>query len=200
MRRISFFIVLVLTASLNFSCANLKSSLSKSDSSDSKDYSSKPTYSSSSKDSVTVVKTSTSYNTGREGERNLNSGDLRSDRKEYGTPVTDRKFTENPVGRTGGDFNQNLVIQYSEMDKLADRVLYELEINEKQKEGLLDRFKSASSNDRENISQELNKLDVNQLTLYKAYVRVYKDGKTNWPAVRKSVEDTLLSLRGIGNK
>jgi len=195
MRRISIFIVLVLTASLNFSCANLKSSLSKSDASDSR-----PTYTSSSKDSVTVVKTSTSYNTGREGERNVNSNDSRSDRKEYGTPVAERKFTENPSGRNSGDFNQNLIVQYSEMDKLADRVLYELEINEKQKEGLLDRFKSASSNDRENISQELNKLDANQLTLYKTYVRVYKDGKSNWPEVRKGVEDTLLSLRGIGNK
>ena len=183
MRRISIFIVLILAAFLNFSCANLKSSLSKSDASDSRDYSSRPTYANASRDSVTVVKTSTSYNTGRSDERNAGT-EVRNDRREIASPVAD----------------QNLIAQYAEMDKVADRILYELEINEKQKEALLDRFKSASSGDRENINQELNKLDGNQLTLYKAYVRVYKDGKSNWPTVRRSVEDTLLSLRGIGNK
>ena len=183
MRRISIFIVIVSVASLNLSCANLKSSLSKSDASDSRDYSSRPTYASSSRDSVTVVKTSTSYNTGRSDDRNLNT-EIKNDRKDILVPIS----------------NQNLLVQYSEMDKLADRILYELEINEKQKGNLLDRFKSASSGDRENISQELNKLDANQLILYKAYVHVYKDGKSNWLVVRKNVEDTLLNLRGIGNK
>ena len=183
MRRIFIFIVIVSVASLNFSCANLKSSLSKSDASDSRDYSSRPTYASSSRDSVTVVKTSTSYNTGRTDDRNLNA-EIKNDRRDVATPVSD----------------QNFLVQYSEMDKVADRILYELEINEKQKGNLLDRFKSASSGDRESINQELNKLDANQLTLYKAYVHVYKDGKSNWPVVRKSVEDTLLNLRGIVNK
>jgi len=180
MRRISIFIILILVAFVNFSCANLKSSLSKSDGTD---YSSRPSYASASRDSVTAVKTSNSYNTGRTDERNINS-EIRNDRREISSPAAD----------------QNLSVQYAEMDKVADRIIYELEINEKQKESLLDRFKSASSGDRENINQELNRLDGNQLTLYKAYVRIYKDGKSNWPAVRKSVEDTLLNLRGIGNK
>lgn len=183
MQRIYTFIVLILAAVLNFSCANLKSSLSKSDSSASRDYSSRTTYASYPRDSATVAKTSTSYDTRKTDERNLNA-EIKNESREIGTPAMD----------------QNLLTQYSEMDKVADRILYELEINERQKVSLLDRFKSASSNERENISQELNKLDANQLTLYKAYVHVYKDGKSNWPAVRKSVEDTLLGLRGIGNK
>ncbi|MCF2444938.1 hypothetical protein L0657_13300 [Dyadobacter sp. CY345] len=183
MPRIYTFIVLIFAASLNFSCANLKSSLSKSDSSDSRDYSSRTTYASYPRDSAAVSKPSSSYDTRRDDEKNLNT-EIKTERKATGTPVTE----------------QNSLEQYSEMDKVADRILYELEINEKQKASLLERFRSASSNDRENISQELNKLDANQLTLYKAYVHVYKDGKSNWPAVRKSVEDTLLGLRGIGNK
>lgn len=198
MRRISVFIV-ILGSSLSISCANLKSSLSKSDSSASRDYASRPTYASSSRDSVTVARTSASYNTGSAAERVGSVPETRTDRKNV-VGTGDRILTENPVGWTGADFNQKLVIQYSEMDKVADRVLYELEVNERQKENLLNRFRSASSGDRENISQELNKLDANQVLLYKAYVHIYKDGKTNWPAVQKSVEDTLLGLRGIGNK
>jgi len=186
MHRISIYFILLLAASLNFSCANLKSSLSKSGSSDSRDYSSRPTYAGTSRDSVAVVKTPTSYNVERPDERSENRN----------TP--DRKIADNTVRKTGADQNQNLEVQYAEMDKLADRVLYELEVNERQKEGLLDRFRSASSGDRETISQELNKLDANQITLYKAYVRIYKDGKSNWTAVQRSVEDTLLGLRGVG--
>lgn len=190
MRRISIFIITVLAALLNFSCANVKSSLSRSDSSGSRNYSGQTDYSKTSqqKDSVAAVRS---------------AGDVgRTEKKSYATPVsnTDSR-TANVSGQEGkAESNQHLVDQYAEMDKLGELVLYELDITERRKDSLLDRFKNASSSERENITQELNKLDGNQLTLYKAYVKVYKEGKTDWIATRKQVEDTLFNIRGIGNK
>lgn len=199
MRRTTIFCFVVFVAFLNFSCANLKSSLSKSDSSDSRDYSRQTPYAGSSvrTDSIGSGRASTSYNAGRS-----DANSIRNERKDNVTldNNAERRFSENSATRGNNQSDQNQLIQYSEMDKLADLILYELDITEKRKDSLLDRFKNSSSGERENITQELNKLDANQLTLYKAYVQVYKDGKSDWPAVRKNVENTLLTIRGIGNK
>jgi len=199
MRRTSILSFVVFAALLNFSCANLKSSLSKSDSSDSRDYTRQTPYAGSSarSDSTGYGRSSTSYNAGKS-----DIASVRNERKDELIPVSnaDRRLSENSAARGNNQSDQNQLMQYSEMDKLADLILYELDITEKRKDNLLDRFKNSSSSERENITQELNKLDANQLTLYKAYVQVYKDGKSDWPAVRKNVENTLLTIRGIGNK
>ncbi|GLU54521.1 hypothetical protein [Dyadobacter frigoris] len=182
---------------LNFSCANLKSSLSKSDSSD---YSKQQPYSSSSvqRDTTTVIKSATSYTTGKADQSDVKykkdylkttgESDLRSG--------TDSRNLNNSTAEA----NQQLLNQYAEMDKLGDLVLYELDIVERRRDVLLEKFRNASAAERETLTNELNTLDTNQIALYKAYVKVYKEGKTNWPMVHKSVEATLLSLRGIGNK
>lgn len=189
MRRISILTITVIAALLNFSCANVKSSLSRSDSSGSKNYSTQTDYSKTvpRKDSVAVIRS---------------AGDATPpEKRNYAAPVnnTDSRGASTVQGGKV-EYNQRLVDQYAEMDKLGDLVLYELDITERRKDSLLDRFKNASSSERENITQELNKLDGNQLTLYKAYVKVYKEGKTDWPATRKQVEDILFNIRGIGNK
>lgn len=189
MRRISILNLIVFAALLNFSCANVKSSLSRSDASGARNYSSPTDYSrvSSGKDSVAVPRAVANV--------------APAERRSSVTPGSTDNRGNDASGQAGkAEPNQHWIDQYAEMDKLADLVLYELDITERRKNSLLDRYKNASSNERENITQELNKLDVNQLSLYKAYVRVYKEGKTDWPAIRKQVEDSLLTIRGIGNK
>jgi hypothetical protein len=197
MRRTSVLTGILLTALLNWSCSNLKSSLSKSDSGD---YSRQPAYTGSSvqRDTTTVIKSRTSYNTG-----NTSPSDV-TYKRDYSKSGSNSDVRSGSDSRNGSDLNtrsnQQLLDQYAEMDKLGDLVLYELDIVERRRDVLLDKYKSASSSERETLSSELNTLDNNQIALYKAYVKVYKEGKTNWPAVHQSVESILLSLRGIGNK
>jgi hypothetical protein len=197
MRRTSVLTGILLTALLNWSCSNLKSSLSKSDS---VDYNKQPAYSGSSvqRDTTTVIKSRTSYNTGNKDQSEVTY------KKDYSKSGSNSDVRSGSDSRNGSDSNtrtnQQLLDQYAEMDKLGDLVLYELDIVERRKDVLLNKYKSASSSERETLENELNTLDNNQVALYKAYVKVYKEGKTDWPAVHQSVESTLLSLRGIGNK
>lgn len=195
MRRIYILTGILFTVLFNFSCANLKSSLSKSDSGD---YSRQTPYSGSSvqKDTTTVIKSRTSYNT---GTANRSEAQYKKDYLKTGSDA-DLRSASDSRNNAGSETNQQLINRYAEMDKLGDLVLYELDIVERRREVLLGKYRSASDSERETMTSELNTLDNSQLTLYKAYVKVYKEGKTDWPAVHKSVEDTLLSLRGIGNK
>jgi hypothetical protein len=197
MRRIFIISGITFFAFYNFSCANLKSSLSKTDGTD---YSRQQPYASSSvqRDTTTVMKSATSYNSGKSDQPEVRY------KKDYLKTGTDTDLRTNQDSRTGNnssaEANQQLINQYAEMDKLGGLVLYELDIVERRRDVLLDKFRSASASERENLSNELNTLDGNQIALYKAYVKVYKEGKADWPAVHKSVENTLLSLRGIGYK
>jgi hypothetical protein len=194
MRRISVFSGILFFALLNWSCSNLKSSLSKSDSGD---YSRQTPYSGSSvqKDTTTVIKSRTSYNTGT-----ANRSDVQYKKDYLKSGNDDARSSDSRNNNASAETNQQLIDRYAEMDKLGDLVLYELDIVERRRDVLINKYKSASDSERETLTSELNTLDNSQLTLYKAYVKVYKEGKTDWPAVHKSVEDTLLSLRGIGNK
>lgn len=182
---------------LNLSCANLKSSLSKTDGSD---YSKQQPYSTSAvqRDTTTVIKSSTSYNTGKGDQPELR---YKKDYLKTGNETDLRTSSDSrSSNNSNAEVNQQLISQYAEMDKLGGLILYELDIVERRRDVLLDKFRSALASERETLTNELNTLDGNQIALYKAYVKVYKDGKTDWPAVHKSVESTLLSLRGIGNK
>lgn len=125
-------------------------------------------------------------------------------RKDY-SKLTDKKpedsdLVKTATGNSIQDYNQKLINQYAEMDKLGDVVLYEIDIIDRRYAVLLNQYKSASNADREVISGELDKLTANQLTLYKAYTHVYKNGKTDWPGVKNEVETTLFNFRGIDKK
>ncbi|MCF0054402.1 hypothetical protein [Dyadobacter sp. CY356] len=197
MRRIFIISGITFLAFYHFSCANLKSSLSKTDGSD---YSRQQPYSSTSvqRDTTTVIKSSTSYNPGKSDQAEVR---YKKDYLKTGNETDLRTGSDSRTGNnSSAEANQQLINQYAEMDKLGGLVLYELDIVERRRDVLLDKFRSASASERETLSNELNTLDGNQIALYKAYVKVYKEGKTDWPAVHKSVESTLLSLRGIGNK
>jgi hypothetical protein len=195
MRRTSVLTGILLITLLNWSCSNLKSSLSKSDSGD---YNRQPAYTGSTvqRDTTTVIKSRTSYNTGNTDQSEVTY------KKDYSRLGNDSESRSDSRSNTNfnAQSNQQLIDQYAEMDKLGGLVLYELDIVERRRDVLLDKYKSASASERETLSSELNTLDNNQIALYKAYVKVYKEGKSDWPAVHKSVESTLLSLRGIGNK
>ena len=121
-------------------------------------------------------------------------------RKDYGR-LTDAK-TENtaPVISGNMDYNQKLVALYTEMDKLADVVLYELDISDRRWNMLLERYKASNAGDRERISADLDKLNADQLTLYKAYTNIYKNGKSDWPRVKSEVDATLINIRGFDKK
>lgn len=90
--------------------------------------------------------------------------------------------------------------QYGEMDRLAEVVLYELKIVERRYDKLIVQYKSASNSDRNRISAELDRLTADQLNLYRMYVKIYKDGKSNWVKTRSDIEDNLYILRGISNE
>ncbi|MCE7039638.1 hypothetical protein [Dyadobacter sp. CY312] len=204
MRRKSILLFAVACGLLGFSCSgvkNMSSTLSKSDSrtstvSDTKhgDYLNQST-------KVDTVSARKAYvpATNRT-EETYKSNDTY--KKDYGR-LTDTK----PDNATGGnvvagnpDVNQKLVNLYSEMDKLGDVVLYEIDITERRYSRLLDQFKTANANDRDLIAKDLDKLSADQLLLYKTYTQIYKNGKADWPRVKADVEATLMNLRGVDRK
>lgn len=131
-----------------------------------------------------------------------NAGTQEGYRRDYSrTTDPNTPTTYKPViaGNTP-DENQRLIQQYAEMDKLADVVLYEIDIVERRWDRLLNQYKGANQNDRNAISQDLDKLNADQLTLYKAYTKIYKNGKSDWPKVKSEVDATLLNLRGVDKK
>lgn len=87
--------------------------------------------------------------------------------------------------------------QYEEMDRLADLVVYEIDILQKRWDQLLARYKTASQAEREGISRDLDLVSADQLKLYRAHVHIYRDGKQDWPLVKKEVENVLLVIRGV---
>jgi hypothetical protein len=95
------------------------------------------------------------------------------------------------------DYNRKFVAQYEDMDRLADQVLFELDILEKRWNLLLEEYRKAKSSSRNSISNELDRINDDQKVLNKAYIRIYRDGKTDWPLVRNEVENTLTSFRRL---
>lgn len=121
-------------------------------------------------------------------------------RRDYGR-LTDSKPEGQPVSMaTGPDANQKIVNQYVEMDKLGELVLYEIDVVERRYTKMLTQFKTANSTEKETISRELDKLNADQLLLYKTYTTIYKNGKTDWEKVKSNVQTVLLNLRGVDQK
>jgi hypothetical protein len=122
-------------------------------------------------------------------------------RKDYGRSASsvEKAVSDMPVNPSS-DFNDRILKQYSEMDRLADLVLYELGIVERRMELFLAKYKSASPLEREKIAADLDQLSADQLKLYRAHVKIYKEGKTDWALTKKEVESVLLVVRGLGEK
>ncbi|WAC09322.1 hypothetical protein [Dyadobacter pollutisoli] len=145
--------------------------------------------------------TTSSTNTGPDQYSDNHSGSG-TYKKDYG------KITDENSGNTSGvsgldgsaDYNQKLVAQYAEMDKLGEVVLYELDILESRWNVLLEEYKSSKASGKQVISNELDKISDDRIVLYKAYTNIYRNGKTNWPVVKREVENTLRSVRRVGEK
>ncbi len=95
------------------------------------------------------------------------------------------------------DYNQNLVTQYQRMDELGEVILFEVGVIEKSWQLYAEQYKTASASERDHIARELTRLDDNKLLLYKAYTKIYKQGKLDWLNIKKEVENTILSTRGV---
>lgn len=103
---------------------------------------------------------------------------------------------------SGGDTGsgQQLLSQYEDMDKVGEVIIYELDVLERRWNVLLNEYKTADQSQKETISSELDQISADQITLYKAYTHIYRDGKTNWPAVKREVETTLRTVRKVSDK
>lgn len=116
-------------------------------------------------------------------------------RKDYDRVADSKAGTTS--ARVGGsaDYNQQLLNQYAEMDKLAEVVLYELDNLENRYNNLLNEYKNAKSSSRQVMAMELDKISDDRLVLYKAYTNIYRNGKSDWVNVRREVDETLREIR-----
>lgn len=128
-------------------------------------------------------------------DRASQSGDV-SYKKNYDRVADDNTGNNAvPVANGSADYNQRLLNQYAEMDKLGEVVLYELDILDNRYNNLLTDYRSAKPSARQVMSMDLDKISDDRLVLYKAYVNIYRNGKADWTTVKKDVENTLRSVR-----
>jgi hypothetical protein len=130
-----------------------------------------------------------------EGERDSQANDANY-RKDY-DKVADGNAAGSVTTSASGnaDYNQRLLNQYAEMDKLAEVVLYELDNLENRYNNLLNEYKNAKSSSRQAMAMELDKISDDRLVLYKAYTSIYRNGKSDWANVRRDVDNTLREYR-----
>lgn len=103
--------------------------------------------------------------------------------------------TVTPPASGNADYNQRLLNQYADMDKLAEVVLYELDNLENRYNNLLNEYKNAKSSSRQVMAMELDKISDDRLALYKAYTNIYRNGKSDWANVKRDVDNTLREYR-----
>ncbi|MGN7888498.1 hypothetical protein [Dyadobacter sp. 22481] len=97
--------------------------------------------------------------------------------------------------RGNAGYNQQLLNQYTEMDKLAEVVLYELDNLENKYNNLLNEYKNAKSSSRQVMAIELDRISDDRLMLYKTYTNIYRNGKSDWANVKRDVDATLREYR-----
>lgn len=131
-----------------------------------------------------------------EGERDYQTNDGNY-RKDYDKVVDGNNAAGSIATPASGnaDYNQRLLNQYAEMDKLAEVVLYELDNLENRYNNLLNEYKNAKSSSRQAMAMELDKISDDRLTLYKAYAQIYRNGKSDWGNVKRDVDNTLREYR-----
>jgi hypothetical protein len=120
-------------------------------------------------------------------------------RRDYSKVATDDATS---VVGSGGDTgsSQQLISQYEDMDKVGEVIIYELDVLERRWNVLLNEYKTSDPSQKEVISNELDQISADQRTLYKAYTNIYRNGKTNWPVVKREVEATLRTIRKVADK
>ncbi|SEJ14309.1 hypothetical protein SAMN05216327_106306 [Dyadobacter sp. SG02] len=133
---------------------------------------------------------------GPEDSRNSQTTDP-TYRKDYDRVVDGNGSTGGTTTSVSGNagYNQQLLNQYTDMDKLAEVVLYELDNLENRYNNLLNEYKNAKSSSRQVMAMELDKISDDRLALYKAYTNIYRNGKTDWAAVKRDVDNTLREYR-----
>ncbi len=137
------------------------------------------------------------------GSNNPDSlGDGATYKRDYASMVGSKTLAESAESLTKDemtlrDYNQTMVNQYKSMDQLGEIILFEIGIIERSWQMNANRFKTANANERDRLASELSKLDDDKLELYKAYTKIYKQGKSNWAKVKLEVEDTLRGMRGV---
>jgi hypothetical protein len=120
-------------------------------------------------------------------------------KKDYGKIADDNSGSTGTVS-DNADYNHKLLVQYTEMDKLGEVVLYELDILESRWNVLLEEYKTSKNSGKQVISNELDRVSDDRIVLYKAYTNIYRNGKTNWTVVKRDVENTLRSVRRVSEK
>lgn len=130
------------------------------------------------------------------GERNDQAGDP-GYRKDYDRVVDGNSSAGSVTTPASGnaDYNQRLLNQYADMDKLAEVVLYELDNLENRYNNLLNEYRNAKSSSRQVMAMELDKISDDRLMLYKAYTNIYRNGKSDWANVKRDVDNTLREYR-----
>ena len=191
-------IILLFCVVAGFSCTgvkNMSGSLSKSDGARPAKYARHGDYL-----DTDSINTQAAYSAGRVNAATpAQSNSYRKDYSQLSEMKTENQTT-GTISSGTSDYNQKLVNQYIEMDKLADVILYELDITDRRWTVLLEQYKKAGNNDRQLISRDLDKLQAEQLMLYKLYTKVYKNGKSDWPGVKEEVDAALITLRGFDKK
>lgn len=131
--------------------------------------------------------------------RRENSTDRDTYRRDYDRIASDDATS---IARSGGDTGNNpqLLAQYEDMDKLGEVIIYELDVLERRYNVLLNEYKTADQSQKDVMSRELDQISADQITLYKAYTNIYRNGKTNWPVVKREVENTLRTVRKVSDK
>ena len=131
-----------------------------------------------------------------DNDRDNQAGD-QAYRKDYERVVDGSASTAGATTSVSGNvsYNQQLLNQYTDMDKLAEVVLYELDNLENRYNNLLNEYKNAKSSSRQAMAMELDKISDDRLMLYKAYTNIYRNGKTDWANVKRDVDNTLREYR-----
>ncbi|MCF2487929.1 hypothetical protein [Dyadobacter sp. CY347] len=123
-------------------------------------------------------------------------------KRDYDRVLNDSQRSESQNNGSPGsaDYNQQLISQYQEMDKLGEVVLYELDNLESRYNVLINEYKTAKSSQKGVLADQLDKVSADQLVLYRAYTNIYRNGKTNWVAVKRDVENDLRSVRRVADR
>lgn len=116
-------------------------------------------------------------------------------RKDYDKVVDSNAGGISTPASGDAGYSQQLLNQYTEMDKLAEVVLYELDNLENRYNNLLNEYKNAKSSSRQAMAMELDKISDDRLILYKAYTHIYRNGKSDWGNVKRDVDNTLREYR-----
>lgn len=127
-------------------------------------------------------------------DRNYQTNDA-TYRKDYDRVVDNSNPAAGVTTLGNADYNQRLLNQYAEMDKLGEVVLYELDNLENRYNKLLNEYKNAKSSSRQVMAMELDKISDDRLMLYKAYTSIYRNGKADWGSVKRDVDNTLREYR-----